>query len=411
MIVRAALVGAVVLFGLLFVGVGLLALWALGSLLRERWAARAEARHSQTWIATPGRITRALVTYTTGRRGRIYRPTIHYAYRVGDVDHVSERFAFVEPIGDENDARQLVARFPEGSNVTVYHDRLRPERATLDRRVPSVLGFTIGWSLLLLCLGGFAVAIGVDIVVGAFTEPPMDASDVPGANVQRGVLGLVLGGLALLVAAIRTVGSEARKQRRLLGLLASAKPTGAGQVQHGERVVVVGRAEPLDGENGPLCLALPLSRDPILFYDVRFGPYSERSVVPFVVRDASGAIEVSIEDVETALRTQTLPVHGDVDRWLQDKYREENDSVPAGLVVSVEQIRAADTVLVVAHAEYDENADALVLRARAGGPGSLLADASREELVARLSKRGRTTRVLWLIGVALTVAGAILAAV
>ncbi len=46
----------------------------------------------------------------------------------------------------------------------------------------------------------------------------------------------------------------------------------------------------------------------------------------------------------------------------------------------------------------------------AGGPGSLLADASRKELVARLSKRGRTTRVFWLLGVALTVVGAILTA-
>jgi hypothetical protein len=411
-IVHALLVLAVVLFGLLFVAGGLLALWTLGSGLRARWAAWAEARQSRTWVATSGRITRAVVTYTTGRRGRVYRPTIHYAYRVGDVDHVSERYDFVEPTGEENEARELVARLREGSDVTVYHDRARPERATLDRRVPSVVGFTIGWSLLLLSFSGVCIAIGVDVVVGAFEAPPLDSTDLPSVSAELGAALVVLGGLALLVAAIRAVGGEARKQRRLLGLLASAKPARAGQVQHGERVVVVGRAEALPVEDESGCtLELPFQRGPILFYDLRFGPYSERGVVPFVIRDESGAIEVWIDTVETALQTRALPIRGDVELWLQDKYREEADSVPAGLAVSFECIRKGDTVLVVARAEHDEDADEVVLRAREGEPGSLLADAPREALIARLSQRGRTTRALCFLGVGLAIAGGILMAV
>src|SRR6185503_3130358 len=175
-IIEGLLVAFVVLIGSLFLIGGTALFKGVGEHLWERWGSFFAAIESQRWVTTTGKVTRAVVTYTTSRRARSYAPAVRYKYSVGGESFVSERFAFVvtESVGEDGAAvaRAVVERFPTGGSVPVYYDPKNPKRATLDRGIPPVVGPTLGWLLVLLVGGGVMFPLGVIIVKGPFEDPP-----------------------------------------------------------------------------------------------------------------------------------------------------------------------------------------------------------------------------------------------
>jgi len=246
--------------------------------------------------------------------------------------------------------------------------------------------------------------LGVIIVKGPFEDPP-NLGDVPSLSAQIGGLTAAFGAILVLVAGVRAIGREERRQRRLLRRLESARTTLVREVRAGEPVIVSGRAEELEGEP-PDAFELPFEDAPLVYYDADVEWFRRTCFNVFGVRDASGVVLVELEATEsTLLQNRRLRIEGQVERWLDDQ-RDESDLIPAHPEwLCIECIRKGDPVLLVGSAEQED--DGLVFRAQAGDPTSLLvADGSREEIGTRLGKRLGKTRALYLIGGGLIVVGA-----
>src|SRR5688572_26256991 len=82
-IIEGLLVAFVVLIGALFLIGGALLIKGVAGHLWERWSAFFAALESQRWTTTTGKVTRAVVTYTSWRRARRYAPAVRYTYSVG----------------------------------------------------------------------------------------------------------------------------------------------------------------------------------------------------------------------------------------------------------------------------------------------------------------------------------------
>lgn len=414
MLIEGLLIALVVLIGAIFLLGGALLLKGVASHLWERWSAFFAAHASRHWVATTGTIERAVVTYTSGRGGRVYEPAIRYAYVVADQRLVSQQFAFATTsgVGDEGlvAARAVVQRFRAGSVVQVFYDAEAPKRATLDRSVPPIVGPTLGWSFALV---GCALAffLGGTIVLGAFEDPP-DLGDVPPLSAQFGGLAAALGGLFVLVAGVRFIRGEERRQRRLLRFVQAAKSALVHEVRAGELVAVSGRAEafastPEEGEEAGED-ELPFAKGPLVHYEIDAEWYRRTSCSDFEVRDTSGAALVELREPDSMfVRSERLRIEGEVERFLDEQ--QENGDEPFRaypMWLGFGRIRSGDRVLVVGRAATDD--DELAFRANQDDPSSLfVADGARDEVVQRLSRSVQRTNTLFLLGAGLVVAGAV----
>ncbi len=418
MLIEGFLIAFVVGIGSVFLLMALALLKGVLGHLWERWGSFFAALASREWAATIGKVERAAITYaTTGRGGRIYTPLVRYSYGVNGESFVSDRFAFYVANGSLEDIQGVVRRYRPGSSVEVYYDPNQPKRATLDRGVPPVVGPTFGWLFLLLLAGSLFSYLGVIIVRGAFEDPP-NLGEVPPLIAQIGGFAGIIGAILVLVAGVRAIRWEERRQRRLLRTLEAAKPALVGEVRAGEIVAVSGRAEELDAEPededgapaGPG--ELPFEEGAFVYYDVDAEWFRRTFLSDFVVRDSSGIALVEVGEPEsTFTRSQRLPIEGAVERFLDDQ--REDITVPVAAVptqVRFDCIKKDDAIVVVGRVERDD--DEFVFRATPGDPTSLLvATGSREEVIERLGRRVRRTRALLLLGVGLIVAGLVAALV
>ena len=403
MLIEGLLVASVVLFGAMFLLGGLLVLRGVAGHLAERWGAFFAALASERWATTMGKLERAAVTYTTSRGGRTYTPCIRYSYDVGGRTFVSERFAFEVTSGTGEEglaaARGIVQRLAAGGAVQVFYDSDKPQRATLDRSVPSVVGATFGWSFVLLLGAGIAF-MGVKIVLGPFEDPP-NLGEVPPLHAQFGGLAAAGGVFCALVAGVRAVGKEERGQRRLLRAIEAARPVLLREVREGERVAVSGRVESPGSDP-----ELPFEAGPLVYYDVDLEFFRRTCCSDFCVRDASGVAWVECREPESAfVQRRRVRIDAVVERWLDDQRDSSDDPTPAYPEwLGLRRIRVGDSVLVVGREEGD--GDDLVFRGSSDDPTTLLvADGSREEVLGRLRKRLGRTRALLLVGGGLVVAG------
>ncbi len=435
MIITGLLVGLVVLIGLVVLGLGLLILWGSGRNLWERWAAFAGALRSRDWAETQGTVTRSVVTHRRTRNHVSYVAAIRYSYGVNGKTFVGERLDFVEQDATFEASQALVARFPLGSSQRVYYDAALPQWATLARNLPPVVLVSLGW-LIVALVGAVVVGFGIDIVFGAFNEPP-DLGELPSLRAQLGGLLVGSGALAVSIASIRALLE--RKTRRMLRYLASAKPAQARDVRAGDRVAVFGRAEedaegagdeaeadaaaqqelgeddhevleePELGDPGPF--ELPFGERTVFYLHTDLGgPDGDMTqVTSFVVRDETGGVGVELDPGQGLLRSEQLPIQGEVEHWLDQHDLELGSSVPADrrATMKVERICEGNSVLIVGQAFY-AGASRVVLRAHADEPLSLLfADMPLADVVKKLKSRLRTTLALCAGGSLSIVIGAI----
>jgi len=115
------------LLAALLIGFGLLA-----------WRAWQIRQASPTWPSTEGEIlvSRAYPLNEShdgaGTPTRQWMVDVTYRYTVQGRTYTGDRLrAFIPPLSDEATARALIAGFPVGARVRVYHDPDRPDRSVL----------------------------------------------------------------------------------------------------------------------------------------------------------------------------------------------------------------------------------------------------------------------------------------
>jgi hypothetical protein len=141
------------------VGLLLLALAALTYFFRRRSAAR--QRVSTKWPTCEGTVTSASVYHWQHRTLELYIPRVHYAYDVGGEDHTGKRLAWGQnPFGStkEEDAEDIIARYPVGSKVLVYYNPRKTSESVLEPAETSGIS-TMSASMILMGLFGVVWAI------------------------------------------------------------------------------------------------------------------------------------------------------------------------------------------------------------------------------------------------------------
>lgn len=104
------------------------------------------ARASADWPVVPGRIVTSKVTAHTDEEGTTYSDKIKYVYTVEGTKYE----AGVVVIGGHSyGAHNVVARYPQGAEVSVAYDPNKPSRAVLEPGVESYEWQTIGISMIL----------------------------------------------------------------------------------------------------------------------------------------------------------------------------------------------------------------------------------------------------------------------
>lgn len=120
------------LFGLVFVFIPTNDLW--------------RAFKAENWATTEGMIVRSEI-HRAGGKATIYLPFIQYSYRVGKKDYSSDKVTFSHFASGKETADEIVAKYPEGSQVEVYYSPENPEQSVLDNKVPyygNIGGIIIG---------------------------------------------------------------------------------------------------------------------------------------------------------------------------------------------------------------------------------------------------------------------------
>ncbi len=117
---------------------------------------------SLSWPQATGTISRSRVeriVHGGYRLSTVYAPRVIYLYEVYGVSHVGTRIRFACSIPNyfatEKEAQRVLVPYPEKSEVTVYYDPADPEKAVLDRELPSpriVVFFGSFFVLILLVL-------------------------------------------------------------------------------------------------------------------------------------------------------------------------------------------------------------------------------------------------------------------
>ncbi|MBN1979605.1 MAG: DUF3592 domain-containing protein [Anaerolineae bacterium] len=162
------------IFALFCGGIFIVALAALGIfLIAFSLRSRKKAAASQSWPATFGQITKAEVkqsasTDDDGRTTYAYYPAVEYTYQIGGQTYTSKRMSFggVVAYGSWAKAEAGLARFPVGSQVTVYYNPEKPAEAVLEQKAG---GFAWGMIVGAVCLA-LGACIACPLLIGIATN-------------------------------------------------------------------------------------------------------------------------------------------------------------------------------------------------------------------------------------------------
>jgi hypothetical protein len=133
-------------FLLVFVGVGIgLSIWG--------WSVLQNARVSESWPTTSGEVLSANVRIDDDDDGTSYFGDVTYSYAVDDFRYTSDSVSFGQYGSSNRDhAEGIVARYPVGSQVTVYYDPEDVETAVLEPGVTWSSYLLIGMGLIFTCI-------------------------------------------------------------------------------------------------------------------------------------------------------------------------------------------------------------------------------------------------------------------
>jgi hypothetical protein len=157
---------------LIFGGAGIFAIYTGRKSVRQ-------ADASQGWPATTGKITDAHVSYSSGMDSDgdstdSYSACVSYEYQVLGQLYTGTKisFGFAKAHNSRGQAENDLARYPLGSQVTIYYDPSNPTEAVLERKAGnSVLATILGaaFILLSLCIACPLIFSGLAAAVGTLT--------------------------------------------------------------------------------------------------------------------------------------------------------------------------------------------------------------------------------------------------
>lgn len=121
-------------------------------------------RASQHWLSTNGQILNTYIsTQGSANKGTSHQVHVSYSYQVMGQGYQGNQFSFGtegNSFDTRSSAEKEIARFPEGSPVTVYYDPDRPAEAVLEKKYDST------GAILAVILG----MIGVGIMIYAYLQ-------------------------------------------------------------------------------------------------------------------------------------------------------------------------------------------------------------------------------------------------
>ena len=119
-------------FAWIFVAIGLWFLIRFSLNLRK-------AKRAENWPTMDGVITQSQISIQRsrdsddGRVSNLYGALVRYSYRVKGEEYSGDRIAFVDVhTGDEERARDILARYPLGAAVRVFYNPADPQNAMLE---------------------------------------------------------------------------------------------------------------------------------------------------------------------------------------------------------------------------------------------------------------------------------------
>ena len=132
-------------FLLIFVGVGIgLSFWG--------WNVLQNARVSESWPTTTGEILSSNIRIDDDDEGTSYFGDVTFRYVVADLPYTSDNVSFGQYGGNRSHAEEIVAKYPVGSQVTVYYDPNEVETAVLEPGVTWSSYLLIGMGVLFTCI-------------------------------------------------------------------------------------------------------------------------------------------------------------------------------------------------------------------------------------------------------------------
>lgn len=162
--------GCGVLFGGVFFAAGAFFMWLM---LLQPVIKHFQAR---SWSDAKSKITLSDVHVNRDSDGDSYRPDIHFEYEAGVQTFTSETYAFSQwATNDRSWARDIVAKYPVGSEHTCFYNPKNPSEAVLNRDLPNWSAFLFGLlPLVFLGVGGWIIYASV----AKGRSKPADANDL-----------------------------------------------------------------------------------------------------------------------------------------------------------------------------------------------------------------------------------------
>ncbi len=139
-----------IVFGSIFLLVGLGTFWGLfvGPML--------QAFSARNWPEAPCVILASEVKTNRDSDGDTYSPELRYRFPMDGKDLESTRYGFMKISGSHRWAKEIIERYPVGSNTVCYYNPQRPDQAVLNRN--------LGWSILFGLIPLVFVIVGGGIV-------------------------------------------------------------------------------------------------------------------------------------------------------------------------------------------------------------------------------------------------------
>ncbi len=124
-------------------------------------------RRSQNWPTAPGTVEyTGMETYQStdedGSTSTTYDATIQYSYTVGGQAYQGNRRTFTNVrTGSRRRVEQILARYPQGSAVSVYYDPANPQESVLETGVNT-------FAYVVMVIAGILVLVAIAGLLGLF---------------------------------------------------------------------------------------------------------------------------------------------------------------------------------------------------------------------------------------------------
>jgi hypothetical protein len=107
---------------------------------------RRKVKQASNWPSVGGTVTLSTLREYEESDGYVTYPDVMYSYQVGGYTYQGSRIAPGQAVGGSG-ARKVIARYPVGSQVTVFYNPQNPTEAVLEKKAPALF---LLWLMLII---------------------------------------------------------------------------------------------------------------------------------------------------------------------------------------------------------------------------------------------------------------------